>query len=169
MTPAGKQHQYSVQVEWTGNTGSGTSGYRSYKRDHQISAGEKRIIEGSSDPGFRGDAGRYNPEELLVASLSACHMLWYLHLCAEASIVVTEYRDEAAGTMVETADGGGRFSAVVLRPAVTVSPESDTELAMQLHEKAHALCFRRFVLRRRKGIANSINFPLSCEPSVNRV
>src|SRR5499426_564348 len=110
MNPRRKEHHYSVVVTWTGNQGSGTSGYRDYRRDHDISAAGKPIIPASSDPIFRGDASRYNPEDLLVASLSGCHMLWYLHLCADAGIRVTEYRDDATGTMVETADGGGRFA-----------------------------------------------------------
>jgi len=158
MTPIGQEHYYTVQMQWTGNLGTGTSDYRSYARDHQISAQGKPIIEGSADPAFRGDRDRYNPEDLLVAALSSCHMLSYLHLCAVSKIVVTDYRDEAIGTMVETTGGGGRFSAVVLRPVVTISAESDAGLATQLHEKAHALCF----------IATSVNFPVSCEPSVKK-
>src|SRR5690606_3355257 len=104
-----RQHDYSVQVTWTGNLGQGTRGYRAYARDHEISVPGKPTLPGSSDPAFRGDPGRYNPEELLIASLSACHMLWYLHLCADAGIVVLEYLDRASGAMRETPDGGGRF------------------------------------------------------------
>ena len=151
-----KQHLYAVGVRWTGNTGSGTSGYRSYERDHEIRAAGKPPINASSDPAFRGDASRYNPEELLVASLSACHMLWFLHLCADAGVVVTDYRDEAEGKMSETDEGGGRFTQVTLRPAVRFDAGADKELASRLHEKAHRLCF----------IANSVNFPVLCEPSV---
>ena len=116
------------------------------------------MIAGSSDPNFRGDATRYNPEELLVASLSACHMLWYLHLCAENGIVVTAYVDDARGTMAETEDGGGRFTEVMLRPAVTIA-SGDNERAQRLHERAHQLCF----------IANSMNFPVRCEATINKV
>src|ERR1700722_16738695 len=119
----GKTHHYKVTVEWTGNTGSGTSGYKAYERRHEISAGTKKpAIPGSSDPNFHGDAARWNPEELLVASLSACHKLWYLHLCSEARIVVTAYVDHAEGVMEETADGSGRFARVVLHPQVTLAP-----------------------------------------------
>src|SRR5437588_12846026 len=143
-----KQHLYAVGVRWTGNTGSGTSGYRSYKRDHEIQAASKPPIPASSDPAFRGDASRYNPEELLVASLSACHMLWFLHLCADAGVVVTSYADNAEGTMRLTEDGGGHFEGVILRPAVTVRKGCDTDLAQSLHARAHRLCF----------IANSVNF-----------
>jgi organic hydroperoxide reductase OsmC/OhrA len=117
-----KTHRYSVTVQWTGNTGSGTSGYRSYERRHEILAAEKPLIPGSSDPAFRGDPTRWNPEDLLVASLSACHELWYLHLCAEARIVVVAYIDHAEGVMEESAEGLGRFRSVTLRPEVTVEP-----------------------------------------------
>jgi organic hydroperoxide reductase OsmC/OhrA len=151
-----KEHSYSVSVQWTGNLGQGTSSYRTYARDHEISALGKPTVLASSDPSFRGDQSRYNPEDLLVASLSACHMLSYLHLCAVSGIVVTDYQDEAKGTMVETEGGGGHFTQVTLRPAVKVSPGSDTDLALQLHEKAHHLCF----------IASSVNFPVLCEPSI---
>ena len=112
------------------------------------------MIPGSSDPNFRGDATRYNPEELLVMSLSSCHMLWYLHLCAEAKIVVTAYVDEAVGTMVEVKETGGHFTDVVLRPVVTLQAGSDAALAASLHDRAHHLCF----------VANSVNFPVHCEP-----
>ena len=152
----GREHHYTTRVAWTGDEGSGTSGYRAYRRDHAVSATGKPPILASSDPAFRGDAARYNPEELLVASLSSCHMLWYLHLCSDAGVVVTGYVDDASGTMAETADGGGHFTAVVLRPRVTVAAGSDRELATSLHERAHHLCF----------IANSVNFPVTCEPTV---
>jgi len=151
-----KEHSYSTNVSWTGNLGQGTSSYRTYARDHEISAPGKPTVPASSDPAFRGDQSRYNPEELLVASLSACHMLSYLHLCAVSGIVVTDYQDEAKGIMVETAGGGGHFTQVTLRPAVKVTHSSNSDLALQLHEKAHHLCF----------IANSVNFPVLCEPSI---
>lgn len=148
------EHHYKLQVEWTGNRGSGTSGYRDYDRNHVISTPGKPAIPGSSDPAFRGDATRWNPEDLLVASASACHKLWYLHLCAEAGIVVTAYVDEAEGAMREDASGG-RFERIVLRPRVTIAA-GDRELALQLHHQAHDKCY----------IANSVNFPVLCEPSI---
>ncbi len=151
-----KTHAYQITTTWTGNRGAGTSDYRGYERAHEFSAPGKPVIVGSSDPNFRGDATRYNPEELLVASLSACHMLWYLHLCAENSIVVTAYADDAHGSMAETADGGGHFTEVTLRPVVTIQVGSDAARAKQLHERAHELCF----------IANSMNFPVRCEGTV---
>jgi organic hydroperoxide reductase OsmC/OhrA len=141
---------------WTGNKGKGTTSYTAYDRDHILSAKDKPEIPGSSDPSFRGNPQRYNPEELLVASLSSCHMLWYLHLCAVNGVVVADYRDEASGTMKETADGGGFFHEVVLKPVVTVTSEHMVEKAGSLHEEAHRLCF----------IANSVKFPVKHEPEI---
>src|ERR1700689_5939987 len=136
-----RRHQYEVTVTWTGNSGTGTSGYRNYERAHEISALGKSTIAGSSDPTFRGDRARWNPEELLVASLSACHKLWYLHLCSEAGIAVVSYIDNAEGVMEETTDGSGHFERVLLRPQVKVMPGSDIAKARALHHTAHAKCF----------------------------
>lgn len=152
------EHEYAVEVIWTGNRGRGTSNYTAYSRDHLIRAGAKPHIDGSSDPAFRGDAKRWNPEDLLVASLSACHKLWYLHLCAEAGIRVVAYRDTAVGTMIEERESGGRFVRTLLRPLVHVSAEDDVSLALELHHKAHEKCF----------IANSVNFPVDISPNVER-
>lgn len=149
-----KQHHYTIRNSWTGNLGTGTSGYRAYSRNHIISAENKAAVLSSSDPAFRGDATRYNPEEMLVASLSSCHMLWFLHLCAEAGVVVISYADKASGIMEETADGGGRFVSVSLSPEVVVASEEMIEKVAALHHKAHELCF----------IANSVNFPVNIEP-----
>lgn len=151
-----KEHVYKTNLRWTGNTGEGTKSFAGYSRAHEISVAGKPVIDGSSDPNFRGDKSRYNPEEMLVASLSACHMLWYLHLCAEAEIVVLDYTDEASGTMIETENGGGRFVEVRLEPRVSISGESDAALANALHRKAHELCF----------IANSMNFPVFTEAAI---
>jgi organic hydroperoxide reductase OsmC/OhrA len=151
-----RAHRYSVTVEWTGNLGSGTADYRAYGRDHEIGAAHKPSIAGSSDPAFRGDRARWNPEELLVAALSTCHQLWYLHVAADAGIVVTAYADRAEGIVTEQPDGSGRFTRVVLRPRVTITAGSDTDTAKALHHAAHEKCF----------IANSVNFPVACEPTV---
>ena len=118
----------------------------------------KSTIHGSSDPAFRGDAGRWNPEELLLASLSACHKLWYLHLCADAGVVVETYVDEAVGVMEESSEGGGQFVRVTLKPDVGVAAGSDRDKALSLHNAAHAMCY----------IARSVNFPVLCEPSVTQ-
>jgi organic hydroperoxide reductase OsmC/OhrA len=153
-----RQHHYEVQIKWTGNRGSGTSAYSSYGRDHMIAAAGKPAIPGSSDPAFRGDLARYNPEDLLVASLSACHMLWYLHLCAANHIVVVEYQDNAQGTMAEKPDGSGVFVDVTLRPQVKIAADADESKALALHEQAHRYCF----------IANSVNFPVHHVPQITK-
>ncbi len=148
-------HEYGVTVTWTGNLGSGTSGYKHYSRDFALEAEGKPPIAGTSDLAFHGTPGRWNPEEMLVAALSSCHKLSYLHLCAVNGVVVTAYVDRAEGSMrFEAATGGGRFERVVLRPEVTVAAGSDMERARELHHQAHELCF----------IANSVNFPVNCEP-----
>ncbi|PRX44783.1 organic hydroperoxide reductase OsmC/OhrA [Prauserella shujinwangii] len=152
-----REHGYAVTVTWTGNTGTGTSGYAAFSRDHDVSAPGKPVLAGSSDPAFRGDPARWNPEELLVASLSECHMLWYLALCAQAGVVVTDYVDEAGGTMVEQPGGAGQFTEVVLRPRVTVAEEAMLAKAEELHGPAHEKCF----------IARSVNFPVRHEPRIS--
>ena len=151
----GKLHHYKTTVEWTGNRGEGTSGYRSYDRAHTIQVDNKAVINGSSDPAFMGDASRYNPEDLLLASLSSCHMLWYLHLCADNGIIVMEYADHATGTMEED-ENGGQFKEVTLHPFVLVADSSMIEKAGALHKEAHQKCF----------IANSCNFPVNHEATV---
>ena len=148
-----RSHRFEVQTTWTGNSGQGTANYRAYCRDHEITGAQKTLpIPCSSDAAFRGDASRYNPEELLVASLSACHMLWMLHLCADAGITVSAYSDQASGVMAEGADGSGRFTEVTLHPVMTISDPARIQEAEALHAKAHELCF----------IANSVNFPVLC-------
>lgn len=149
------QHQYFLTVKWTGNKGEGTSSYTSYERSHVISAEGKENILGSSEPGFRGNSGMYSPEDLLVASLSACHMLWYLHLCAEAGVVVLNYYDNATGTMQEASKEGGHFTEVTLFPTVTVAEQSMVNKANELHKRANELCF----------IANSCKFPVYHKPT----
>jgi organic hydroperoxide reductase OsmC/OhrA len=151
-----KEHNYEIRMEWTGNDGEGTKAYKSYRRDHVIKSAGKPEIPGSSDPNFRGDASRYNPEELLVASLSSCHMLWYLHLCAMNHIVVVDYQDDASGVMRENADGSGEFLRVNLKPVVKVRAGADYAKTMELHHEAHRLCF----------IARSVNFPVEVTPEI---
>ena len=148
------EHSYTVRVTWTGNRGESTRTYRGYGRDHDIACPGKPLIRSSADPSFGGDAERHNPEDLLVAALSACHMLWYLHLCASAGVVVTAYEDNAEGTMRTGPDGAGEFTSVTLRPRVTVGGDSDPAMAERLHGQAGALCF----------IARSVNFPVAHVP-----
>ena len=145
-------------MSWTGNTGTGTSAYTAYERSH-IYAGKGKSIEipGSSDPAFRGDKTKYNPEELLVSSISSCHMLWYLHLCIENNVVVISYVDDAKGVMTETENGSGKFSEVTLYPHIIVAEESMITKALDLHHEAHEMCF----------VANSCNFPIYCKPTIS--
>ena len=149
-----KKHHYKIRMEWTGNLGKGTQDYRAYSRNHEIISEGKKIIDGSSDPSFRGDKSRYNPEEMLVSALSSCHLLWYLHLCAVNGVVVTHYIDHASGIMEETEDGGGHFAEVTLHPEITITEEHMLEKAKALHDEAHKLCF----------IANSVNFEVRHQP-----
>lgn len=150
-----KLHQYQTSLTWAGNKGSGTMDYRSYDRSYVISIDQKPDILGSSDSAFLGDKNKHNPEDLLVSSLSACHMLWYLHLCSQHGIIVLDYKDNAVGRMSEDADGSGRFTEVVLHPAVVIASEEHIEKANALHADANKMCF----------IANSCNFPVKHEPT----
>lgn len=152
------EHRFEVQLEWQGNRGTGTSNYRSYGRDHVISSPGNPPIQGSSARVFHGDADRWNPEEMLIASLSQCHMLSYLHVATANGIVVESYRDDATGTIEQTADGGGHFTGATLRPVVEISA-GDPELALALHREANEKCF----------IASSMNFVVAHEPIIHVV
>jgi organic hydroperoxide reductase OsmC/OhrA len=152
-----KQHHYNALISWTGNTGAGTQSYGAYKRDFKISIDSKVDIECSSDPAFRGDKTKHNPEEMLLAAVSSCHMLFYLHLCADSGIVVVSYKDNASGIMQETADGGGYFTEIILKPEIVITNGTQIALAESLHKKANQLCF----------IANSLNFKVKHEPLIN--
>jgi organic hydroperoxide reductase OsmC/OhrA len=149
------QHSYSVTVEWLGNRGTGTSGYRDYGREHLVTAEGNPPIEGSADRTFHGDAERWNPEELLLAALSQCHMLSYLHVAVLHGVTVTAYSDEAGGELALLPDGSGHFTSVTLRPVVTLADPAQSELADSLHHEANQKCF----------IANSVNFPVGHAPS----
>jgi organic hydroperoxide reductase OsmC/OhrA len=153
---SGRTHRYELKLVWTGNRGEGTASYRAYGRDHEVAADGRPPIPASSDPAFRGDAARWNPEQLLVAALSECHLLSYLHLCSVSDVVVVAYEDQPDGVMTETEDGGGRFTEVTLRPEVTVAEASMADTALELHDRANELCF----------IASSVNFPVRHEPQV---
>ena len=145
-----KTHHYSTQITWTGNQGTGTNDYKSYERSHSIKTSSKPEILASSDPAFRGDPSKHNPEELFLSSISSCHMLWFLHLCSVQGIVVTDYIDNASGTMMEEIDGSGRFTEIVLNPVISIENENHRAMLPAIHELAHAKCF----------IANSLNFPV---------
>jgi organic hydroperoxide reductase OsmC/OhrA len=149
-------HRYTLTVTWTGNTGEGTAAYRGYRRTHTVTAEGPPELAGSADRTFHGDRDRWNPEQLLLASLAQCHMLSYLHVCVEAGVVVTEYVDHPIGSMTTESDGSGRFTEVVLHPEVTVADGGMIEAATRAHHRASELCF----------IANSVNFPVRHEPAV---
>lgn len=151
------EHHYQVCAEWTGNRGTGTSGYRDYDRTVTLDVGGKPTLLASADKPFRGDPTRWNPEDLLLAALSECHLLSYLHACVTVGVVVREYRDEATGTMVLDGSGAGAFREVILRPRVSVAEPDMVERAMAAHAQANSWCF----------IANSVNFPVRHEPVIS--
>jgi organic hydroperoxide reductase OsmC/OhrA len=145
-----KSHFYQATTTWTGNTGEGTRSYRGYSRDHEISMSNKTVIAASSDPVFRGNSARHNPEELFLGSLSSCHMLWVLHLCTVYGVVILEYVDYAEGIMTEEENGSGRFTSVTLKPEVVVERSDMIPKLDAIHHEANKKCF----------IANSCNFPV---------
>ncbi|MGF1465268.1 MAG: OsmC family protein [Sandaracinaceae bacterium] len=149
-------HRYAVTVRWTGNRGEGTSAYRAYGREHVVQIAGKEDLLGSSDPVYRGDASLHNPEDLFVAALSSCHMLWFLHLACRARMCVVGYTDEALGELRVHEDGGGSFARVRLRPRVTVRGAADEEALRALHDEAHAKCF----------ISQSVKCPVEIVPSL---
>src|SRR5918993_1597766 len=151
-----RTHEYNVGITWTGNSGAGTKDYRSYERSHSIHIDGKEAINGSSDAAFRGDKTKHTPEDLFVSSIAACHMLWYLHLCAEAGVNVIAYDDDAFATMTEMSNGAGQFTEVILRPRVTVTVTDMVEAAQAQHKKANELCF----------IARSLNFEVKHEATI---
>lgn len=152
-----REHNYKLSLRWDGNKGQGTSDYKAYGREYSVGIAEKETLIGSADPTFRGDKTKYNPEDMLVTALSACHLLSYLHVCTVGGVVVVDYVDNATGLMVTKSDGSGHFVEVVLNPVVTVADPSMVERAMEFHKKASELCF----------IANSVNFPVKHVPVVN--
>ena len=149
-------HHYAATVTWKGNLGEGTSDYKAYSRSHEITVEGKPVIPATSDTAFLGENSRYSPEDLLLSSLSGCHMLWYLHLCAINGVVVVDYVDHASGEMAENHDGSGQFLKVTLRPRVTVSAHTMVDKATALHHEANKMCF----------IARSVNFPIHHLPEV---
>ncbi|RKR29738.1 OsmC family protein [Arthrobacter oryzae] len=149
------EHRYALTVRWTGNLGAGTSSYRGYSRDHDVEIPGLPVLRGSADPTFHGDRQRYNPEQLLLAALSQCHMLSFLHVAVKHGVVVTAYEDRAEGLMRTNRDGSGQFESVTLKPAVTVAKPVAPELLEELHAEANKVCF----------IARSVNFPVLHQPT----
>jgi len=155
----GKEHSYQLLVEWTGNTGQGTTDYRSYERSHRITVPGKPDLQGSAEPLFRGDASKWNPEELLLASLSACHMLWYLHLCSVHKIIVTEYQDQPFALFEVEPSGDGKIKEATLHPKILITTAEKIEEAKRLHEEAHKKCF----------IAKAVNFPIKINSIISNI
>jgi organic hydroperoxide reductase OsmC/OhrA len=147
-----KEHHYPLHITWTGNRGTGTSAYTAYGREHRIEGPNKAPLDASADTPFQGDATKYNPEDMLVASLSACHMLWFLHLCADRGIIVTAYEDHPMGVLQQESHGSGQFKEVTLNPVVTITNPAQIPILEELHQLARQKCF----------IANSVNFPVHC-------
>jgi organic hydroperoxide reductase OsmC/OhrA len=148
------EHHYKLTTVWNGNRGSGTSNVRTYDRSHTVSIDGKPDQHLTTDNATVGDKSKLNPEDLLVTAVSSCHMLSYLYVCAMEGIVVHDYVDHATGIMVEDSSGAGKFKFVTLNPEVVVAEESMLTRAEELHHKAHELCY----------IANSVNFPVHCNP-----
>ncbi|MCF1708925.1 OsmC family protein [Tabrizicola sp. J26] len=149
------EHAYISRIVWTGNRGTGTSGYRAYDRTWDIAVPGKAVVPCSNDPLLGGDPGKMNPEDLLLSALSACHMLWYLHYAADARIIVTRYEDKPIGIGEVSAGGAGRFSAATLRPHIALRAGADLQEAEAIHHRIHEVCF----------IARSVNFPVRYEPT----
>ena len=149
-------HEYAARLVWDGNTGSGTATYAGYGRQYRVLMEGKPDLEGTADPAFRGDATKHNPEDLFLAAISSCHMLSYLALCARKGIRVVAYEDDVRGVMKLDSNGGGKFEEVTLHPRVTIEGADGCELALELHGKAHELCF----------IAASCSVPIRHKPTV---
>lgn len=149
------EHNYKITTEWTGNTGEGTKNVRTYDRSHTVTIQGKPELFLTTDNPHVGDKSKLNPEDLLVSAISSCHMLSYLYACAIEGIVITSYTDHATGIMIENASGGGSFKEVTLKPICYVADESMVAKAIELHHKAHEICY----------IANSVNFEVMCNPT----
>lgn len=148
-----REHDFTSKIAWTGDRGDGTRHYRGYERTWRIVTAGKVPIDCSNDPTLGGDPSKPNPEDLLLSSLAACHMLWYLHLASKAGIVVREYEDEPLGAGETGSRGEGRFVRAILRPRIRVDRGTDLAKADSLHHEVHQFCF----------IARSVNFPVSYE------
>ncbi|MBK9272048.1 MAG: OsmC family protein [Saprospiraceae bacterium] len=151
-----KAIEYRLKLEWTGNLGKGTFGYTQYDRSYRVSMDGKPDLDLSADVHFRGEPNKYNPEEMLLMAVSSCHMLWYLHLCADAGVIVMNYIDRPEATLTFDQNGVGRMEGFVLKPEVSISPDSNASRAIELHKEANKRCF----------IANSLNVPIHHKPVV---
>lgn len=151
-----KQHIYTSNIIWTGNQGTGTSAYKAYDRTWDMAAKGKPLVHCSNDPLLGGDSSKYNPEDLLLSALSSCHMLWYLHLCSLAGVIVLSYEDTPQAVGEVEASGKGKFLSAILKPKIIISAESNLKIATDIHDQIHEYCF----------IARSVNFPVTHEPEI---
>lgn len=145
-----QEHTYTTRIVWTGDRGEGTTHYHSYDRTWNIAIPGKPVIECSNDPLLGGDPSRPNPEDLLISALSACHMLWYLHLASQAEMIVRGYTDQPVAIGETEPDGAGRFLKATLRPHIIVAPGTNLKTADELHPQIHQFCY----------IARSVCFPI---------
>src|SRR5680860_79571 len=152
-----KQHTYTSKIIWTGNSGTGNSTYHGYERTWDLAIDGKMPVSCSNDPLLGGDKSKYNPEDLLLSALSSCHMLWYLHLCIDAGVVVLSYEDQPQATGELESGGKGRFLSATLKPKIVISDGSNLEKARLIHGDVDQYCF----------IARSVNFPVTCEPQIS--
>lgn len=146
--------EFTAAIEWTGNTGTGTSGYRDYMRDWSVITAGKPVVKCSNDPELGGNPALHNPEDLLLSALASCHMLWYLHMASDAGVVVQAYRDAPVGQGETLPSGAGRFLSAQLNPVITVNADTDLGVATAIHGQIHEVCF----------IARSVNFPVTIKP-----
>jgi organic hydroperoxide reductase OsmC/OhrA len=151
-----KTHEFPTHISWTGNLGTGTSSYKAYERTWDMAIDGKATLHCSNDPILGGDPSKYNPEDMLIAALASCHMLWYLHLCSVAGVTVLAYEDDPIGIGESEPSGKGRFIEAVLRPKITITSESDPDKAVAIHDEIHNYCF----------IARSVNFPIRFEVEI---
>lgn len=139
-------------MSWDGASRHGLEFRDRTKRRHTISHPEKPDIDGSAAPAFHGETTRWNPEELLLAALSQCHMLTFFYLAHEEGLEVVDYEDTPEATLRTHADGSGEMTEAILKPRVTVRGGWEGSLD-DMHHRAHELCF----------IARSVNFPVTHE------
>ena len=150
-------HLFKVALNWIKKEPQTDSSTRIYTKSHHISIEGKPDLEVSAAKAFKGDPNLYNPEDLLLSSLTSCHMMSYLYCCMQYKIEVISYQDHSEATLQVNPDGSGKIVKVDLFPEIIISNSSQIELALSLHKKANELCF----------IANSCNFPVYHHPKCN--
>ena len=147
----GKEQVFKASLAWQ-PMGKKFS-YKEYSRFYLVRSEGKADFMATAAPEYFGSKYHYNPEDMLVVALSACHMLTYLAFAANSKIEVLSYEDDASGTLAEEGKVV-KFKEVILRPKIKITAASDKNKAAELHDKAHHGCF----------IANSVNFAVKVEP-----